>query len=134
MLDARRRKERQMSATGFKIKVSKKVLLQEIMHNRHQHDNSSKKALQIYKQQAEQALRNRLNDIESSNIEPEKYLLFDMQCPVSYVEQYDRIIDMLNMSTDTEITLSEEQFRQWVEDNWYWKKAWKKVSGSYLKY
>ena len=41
--------------------------------------------------------------------------------PVSRLNDYERILQMLDMSTQDVITIGERQFAQYVRDEWDWK-------------
>lgn len=41
--------------------------------------------------------------------------------PENHVDDYDRVIDMLNMAVDDEISLEEGDFSKYVRDEWDWK-------------
>lgn len=38
--------------------------------------------------------------------------------PVSHEEQYEEVIQMLEMSVENEITLSKHEFQSYVQDKW----------------
>lgn len=44
-----------------------------------------------------------------------------LPCPADHTKDYDRVIRMLEMSTATEITVTEQQFSQFVLDEWQWQ-------------
>jgi len=41
--------------------------------------------------------------------------------PVDQTREYDRVIRALEMSVDTNIELTEDEFSQYVMDDWSWK-------------
>lgn len=51
--------------------------------------------------------------------------------PVSYEENYDRVIAMLEWSTDETIDLDQNEFEQYVRDNWLWKQAFNITASLY---
>lgn len=55
----------------------------------------------------------------------------DLAEPSSYVNSYDTAIRMLQMSTDDIIELSQQEFSQYVEDNWAWQGMFKSTTSFY---
>lgn len=53
--------------------------------------------------------------------------------PVSQVKSYDRAVAMLTMSVDDVIELSEQEFTQYVLDEWMWTSSFKAVTSVYKK-
>lgn len=51
--------------------------------------------------------------------------------PKDQTRDYDRIIGMLEKSTETDITLDEKDYERYVMDRWDWKDQWKTVSATY---
>lgn len=51
--------------------------------------------------------------------------------PESHEGDYDRVIRMLQMCVPDLVTISETQFRQYVQDEWSWSNQFKNVSASY---
>lgn len=50
---------------------------------------------------------------------------------MSYEKAYDQIIRMMEMSIDTEITLTADQFSSFVMDDWNWKSNFNAVNATY---
>lgn len=53
--------------------------------------------------------------------------------PVSQEKSYDRAIKMLEMSVDDEILLTEDEFSQYVMDQWAWSNHFKTITSSYIE-
>ena len=53
--------------------------------------------------------------------------------PVSHEAEYRTVIRMLKMSTATEIRISDDQFRMYVEDEWNWKGAFVGTANRYKR-
>ncbi len=56
----------------------------------------------------------------------------DTVVPQDHRKDYERIVRMLEMSTATEVTITETQFSQYVLDEWSWMRAFKASTSSYL--
>lgn len=57
--------------------------------------------------------------------------LVSLVAPEDHTAEYDRSIQMLEMSVDTEITVDEREFTNYVQDVWNWSRDW---AGSNLRY
>jgi hypothetical protein len=52
--------------------------------------------------------------------------------PIDHTKDYERVLAMLAMSTDSEIELQAHEFDQYVLDNWDWKQHALFTNSSYL--
>jgi len=48
----------------------------------------------------------------------------NLPVPVDHTLEYDRVIKMIELDTREEITLNENEFAQFVMDDWQWKREW----------
>ena len=118
----------------FEIKVSKRILLERLHNNRNMHVSIYAEACKEYKKFCLCTLRERSEDIEEGLLTAIKeFLSFDYNHPVSYEDEYNEAIGMLEMSLDEEITITNEQYQKWVKDNWEWKYRWKSNTLPYSK-
>lgn len=51
---------------------------------------------------------------------PDEFFSFPA-APVSHEDDYNRVIDMLEYTTDQEVVLSQSEFDQFMRDEWAWK-------------
>lgn len=54
-----------------------------------------------------------------------------MTQPADYTREYDRAIKMLELSVHENITISEEEFRHFVMDQWNWSHNWALSNSGY---
>jgi len=52
--------------------------------------------------------------------------------PSSQEKSYERALKMLEMSVEDQIVLSQEEFSQYVMDEWYWTPTFKSVTSTYM--
>lgn len=52
--------------------------------------------------------------------------------PENHAPDYDRVLEMLEMSVDEHQTLDIGTFRQYVLDDWSWKERWTVSTAKYL--
>lgn len=48
-----------------------------------------------------------------------------MDCPAGHCDDYDRVIDELQHEVGDTVTLTSEEFQQYVKDNWRWKESFR---------
>ena len=46
--------------------------------------------------------------------------ILNLPRPVDKSEEYDRAIEMLEMSVDIRVTITSQEFRNYVQDKWDW--------------
>lgn len=103
------------------VVVKKDDLLAKVKENKEKHVNEAKIALDDYNLVAKNLL---LERIELANKgEADVDLRFNLAKPVSYQNEYERAIEMLEMTTHDKVTLSVQQFDQYVRDRWGWKES-----------
>ena len=56
----------------------------------------------------------------------------DLIAPENHVQDYIKILTMLEMSVDDVVSLTEVQFNQYVMDNWSWTNNFKHLNTTYL--
>jgi hypothetical protein len=100
-----------------KMKFSREELLTVLKENRLEHKQIVKEAVEGYIKAAADAVANRLAELRKGKCVS---LTFHLNPPVDQSEAYDTIIEMLEMSKDTEIELCASEFRQLVMDEWDW--------------
>ncbi len=112
------------------VKVMKSELLAKIGANREQHRNEFEKALAGYRERCIEELEARLVDLRAGR-------RFDvairLPVPEDHTDDYNRVITMLEMSVDDEIEIYEQEFSQYVMDQWSWKGAFTTTNATYKK-
>lgn len=100
------------------VKVNKAELLNRLSENRKSHKSEFLEAQKDYRDAAIKVLDQML----SAAREGGKFKLrLSMEEPVDHTLDYDREIEMLNMSVDGTIELQQHEFEQFVMDRWQWK-------------
>lgn len=111
------------------ISVHKAELIDRIRLNRDQHRAVFEKAIQGYHDELKRELADRLDRlIKGQHIDKHIALLE----PEDHTEDYDRVLDMLEMSVDDEVTITAQEFAQYVRDDWAWKRQWVATNSAYL--
>lgn len=110
-----------------KIKVDKVELLKIVRKNREDHAKDYQEALIAYKEAAIKELERMLSAARNGDIRH----TIDVVKPREFLKDYDRAIEMVRMSVDTQIELSYQDFDQWVMNNWTWQESFKNSTGLY---
>ena len=100
------------------IKVKKDELLAKLVANRATHRAIFLDAQTGFREVVIHELDRRLKDARAGRA---INIVFTMPAPVDQTGEYDRAIKMLEMSVDDVIELDEDQFSNFVLDEWRWK-------------
>lgn len=113
------------------LKYKKEVLIEKLKFNKDKHVKTYEKAWEVFTQEYSERLEEMVKD--SSNIElgkaPDLYV--DLAVPQSHEDDYSRVILMVELSSQEEFHLTEQEFRQYIMDEWYWREAWLQDTVSY---
>ncbi len=112
-----------------KVTVDKAALLKAVMDNRAKHAKEYEEALAGYHVELVQTLTDMLAKAKDEDLED---TLIKLAKPTDHTKDYDRVIRMLEMSTADQWTISEQQFSQYVLDEWSWMGGFKALSHRYM--
>ena len=111
------------------VRIAKDKLRARVQENRDQHRSVYERAIEGY----------RVTVIEWFNAQIDRAkkggpfeVAFSLPRPEDHTGDYDRVLDMLDMSEDDVITLTDTEFTQYVRDDWGWKPVFEATSASYL--
>jgi hypothetical protein len=105
------------------IKVDKAKLLEIVRKNREEHGGTFEEAQKTYREVAIKALDEQLKAAREG--QPfQLRVLVSLEAPQNHTADYDRSIQMLEMSVDDQIIVSEQEFQQYVQDIWGWSRDW----------
>lgn len=111
-----------------KITVKKSALLEALRSNREKHSSEYKEAYEGYKVEFVKEAEKLLAYAKDGKFEK---TTINCKPPEDHTKDYDRVIRMMEMSTADEITLMEQQFSQYVLDEWRWQHEFKALSARY---
>jgi hypothetical protein len=100
------------------VNVKKTDLLDKIKENRAMHRAIFEKALKGYRKAVVAELEFMLDEARKGRRIKRQIELIE---PMDQTREYDRVVRMLEMSTDDIIELSQQDFAQYVMDDWAWK-------------
>ena len=112
------------------VRVYKAKLLLILKKNRSEHREVFLQAQKTFRVVAIKALDAQLKAARKGR--PfELANLVRLTAPEDHTADYDRSIQMLDMSVETEIVISEQEFQNYVQDIWNWSREW---AGSNMRY
>lgn len=102
------------------VKVIKSELVKILKTNRQQHREEFLKAQENYRKLVVNELDGMLKSArDGENIRRHVNLL----APEDHTKDYDLVIKMLDMSVEEEIVITQQQFNNYVNDDWNWAAA-----------
>lgn len=100
------------------VVVKKDELLTRIRANRENHTKIFEEAMVTYRQMAIEELDKMLAEARAGKRIRRQLQLVE---PMNQCREYDRVIAMLEMSTEDEIEISQGEFACYVLDQWAWR-------------
>jgi hypothetical protein len=110
------------------VTVRRDELTKKIQTNRDAHRELFLKAQEGYRKLVIEELDRILADAKAGRQISRSINLAE---PVDHTADYDRILAMLKMSVDDTISLSAQEFNQYVLDNWEWSRLASYTNQSY---
>lgn len=113
------------------VKVDKKRLLEILKKNREEHKGIFIEAQKAYREVAITVLDDQLKAArEDRPFELQRFVALTQ--PQDHTAEYDRAIQMLEMSVDDQILISENEFMNFVQDTWDWSRGWAISNAPYV--
>lgn len=100
------------------VRVNLYELKDILKDNRLKHVTEYEEAMKEFRKEA---IKKMAYNLETAQGGGEIEVALGLVRPQSFQEHYDTAIRMLEMSTEKEVELTVEEFRQYVEDKWQWK-------------
>lgn len=110
------------------VKVDKTKLLSTLEANKAKHVAEYSDAVDVYRKDAEKALRKRASEVRDGET---LSLSIDLPQPQTFGAEYDRAIAMVEWSEDEFITLDDSDFRAFVLDEWQWGRQFQASTQAY---
>lgn len=100
------------------VRVKREAILERIKENRDKHRAQFEEALEDYRKGVLKELEEWLERARRGEKVRRATVLTE---PQDHTDDYNQIIDMLEMSVDDEIELTHQEFAQYVRDRWSWQ-------------
>lgn len=114
--------------SGMNIRAKKDEILAKLRTNRETHATIVAEARKGYVDLAREALRQRLDQLESGKVVA---LTFSLEPPQDHSDVYDTAIQMLELATDDVIEMDSTQVRTLVMDQWDWSRKFLTSNAQY---
>jgi hypothetical protein len=113
---------------GTRVTVKKETLLAALKKNREGHRSVFLKAQEGFRRLCIEHLDKMLANAKEGKAFA---LSVGLTAPQDHTKEYDVNIQMLEMSEDEKLVISEEQFRHFVQDDWEWRADFLSNSAQY---
>jgi len=113
------------------LKYNKAKIMERLEENKKNHRAKVEKAWEVYQQRVTEELAARLDDAKNNKPVDPGFLHF-LPVPQDFTEEYDRVIDQLETTVDEIVELSDQEFRQYLRDEWGWQHQFEASTSAYL--
>ena len=117
-----------MLGNNKEYSVKKSDLLAKLKTNREKHVAEFNEAVVEYRRRVTVALERKLAAMREGKPIDLKFQLVE---PQSFEKDYDRVIGLLEMTTDDIIEITPSDYTAYVLDEWAWKERFSTVAMSY---
>lgn len=94
-----------------------------VQENREQHKEIYEEAVENFPQHVANELREKMEEAQEAEDVDDVPTRITFDRPEEHLDDYDRVLRMLDMTVHDEITLTQQEFTQFVLDDWGWKKS-----------
>lgn len=110
------------------IKVNKSNLIKQIKDNKANHITEYAKAVVAYRHEAKKQLTLLQEKLASGELKIE----LELTKPVNCSENYDSIIDMFEWEVENEVELTQDEFKEYVQDDTSFARSAKFANQAYF--
>jgi hypothetical protein len=103
----------------MQTKIEKSKLLHILKENRSKHREIFEEAVEGYRKKAVEILNSHIETIKAGKLIT---VYWNLARPEDHTRDYDRVIAMVDRNVEDTITLSEQDFSSYVQDDWQWKR------------
>ncbi len=114
---------------GITIQVSKDVLLKTLQTNHDKHAKEYDKAKRGWVKLFRKELVDKLATLDAGG---KLELHITNQKPESHLDDYAEAIEMVGFHAHPTIELDQQEFRQFMKDDWNWKRLWAASNSTYI--
>jgi hypothetical protein len=110
------------------MKFKKDDLIGIVQKNRDAHRGIFEEAIEGYRKKVIEELEAHLDRVKAGEV---RQIYVSYPKPDDHTRDYDRLLKMLDMTSENEVQLSEQQFGQYVLDDWDWKRQFIATNSAY---
>lgn len=101
--------------------VAKDTLLEIVRENKKRHEKLHRDALAGWREEMKQMLEKALSTVAA---DPPHGVYINEEPPMDHTQDYDRVIEMLELTEEDVIDLNGNDFAALVRDDWSWTVVW----------
>ncbi len=110
------------------INVHKEDLAEHLVKNKEKHEKRYNEAMEGYRAEAIRVLS---QAVENAKAGKEITIDFDLYEPVSHLDDYERVLGMLELHSGAIIEITALQYDNYVRDKWIWSHVFSSSTSSY---
>jgi hypothetical protein len=114
------------------VEVPKDELLEVLRKNRDGHRAVFEQAVDRYHAKGVELLADRIARMRNRPNAP-VVIGWSLPVPEDHTADYDRVIAMIGRHVGETIRISEGKYRNYVDDEWGWTRAWRGSTESYVR-
>ncbi len=95
------------------VKISKAKLIEKIQENKIAHIKEYEEAVNDYKIEANKQLLKAKEELDNGSLK----IHIQLTTPINRAEEYDKVIEMFQWEVDSEISLTQSEFNEYVHDD-----------------
>lgn len=113
------------------VRIDKERLRERVQVNRDNHRLIFERSVDGYREAVQRWFGQQMDRLRDGDDDFE--VTFTGVRPEDHTEDYERVLEMLEMSEDDTILLSQEEFARYVRDDWGWKRLFTATTSSYIE-
>lgn len=110
------------------LRFDKMFISSRLKENRKRHEEIYKEAVEGYQKKAIALLGEKLEKVRGNAIET---IAIHLPVPQNHLKEYDRVILMVEQCLDIELLLDEQEYAQFIQDNWDWTRNFYTSNSNY---
>lgn len=122
-----------MTMNQRSVNVNRLELLDKLRTNRELHRKEYIEALEEFHTRLLEDLKLAVKKVNSTqNTEDLKNFRFGLQFPQNHEQEYEDVIEMLEMSVDETIQLDAQSFKAYIKNEWHWQGQMRAAKAAYV--
>lgn len=118
-----------MHGALLEITITKEKLLTRLKTNREKHAKVYEEAVAGFHDACLKMLEETKEALLKRKVPAA--IALHLPVPVDHTKDYDRLIEMIELSSDTEFDLNEQQAANYIMDEWHWTNQWLSSNAGY---
>lgn len=124
--------------SSLSMSFPKKIVIETLTKNRDTHkiayqDNVTNWLKSVLEKSCdlEKAIKKPAKEVNVKDVRVSMEEIHKLTPPTHFLPAYDRAIEMLNLSLDENIQMNADQYKEYMKDEWDWKKQWQYSNSKY---